>query len=115
MAHILDNVIWQALTTRQTEFAETFGQARRFQREITSLTAFEEDSDRGYAALANLVGPQGTAALFLDAPYKSRDGWDYIAGAPMLEMVYSNGALPNFQPNPFSGMVELGRQDSAEM
>jgi predicted GNAT family acetyltransferase len=115
MAHILDNVIWRALTTRQSEFAEASGQARRFQREITSLTAFEEDSDRGYAALANLVGPEGTAALFLDAPYESRAGWDFIAGAPMLEMVYLNGALPNGQSNPASGMVELGPQDSAEM
>jgi ribosomal protein S18 acetylase RimI-like enzyme len=115
MAHILDNVIWQALTTRQTAFAEACGHARRFVQEVTSLTAFEEDSEQGYASLANLVGPQGTAALFLDAPYENRAGWDYIAGAPMLEMVYANGVLPNGKPHSASGIVELGPKDSTEM
>src|SRR5258708_25366173 len=31
--HPLDNVIWQALTTRQTQFAEGADRARRFVRE----------------------------------------------------------------------------------
>lgn len=115
MAHILDNVIWQALTTRQTEFAESCGQARRFVREVTSLTALAEDNEQGYESLANLVGPQGTAALFLDAPYETRSGWDYLAGAPMLEMIHVNGVLPNGKPSAGSGMVELGQRDSAEM
>ena len=115
MAHILDNVIWQALTTRQTEFAEACGQARRFVQEVTALTAFAEDSEQGYASLAELVGPQGTAALFLDAPYQTRAGWDYLAGAPMLEMAYENGLPPKGKLKPVSGMVELGAQDSAEM
>jgi hypothetical protein len=78
MAHILDNVIWQALTTRQTEFAEVRGQARRFAREVTALTAFAEDTAQGYRSLAELVGPQGSAALFLDYPYEPRTGWNYI-------------------------------------
>lgn len=115
MAHILDNVIWQALITRQSEFAESCGQARRFQRDVTSLTAFEEDNEQGYASLANLVGSQGTAALFLNVPYETRAGWDYIAGAPMLEMVHENGSSPQEKSKPAPGMVELGLQDSAEM
>jgi hypothetical protein len=46
--HALDNVIWQALTTRQSQFAECFDQARRFLREVTSLAAFEEANAQGY-------------------------------------------------------------------
>lgn len=115
MAHILDNVIWQALTTRQAEFAQVCGQARRFVREVTSLTALEKDSEQGYGSLAELVGPQGTAALFLDAPYQTRAGWEYLAGAPMLEIIYVNGVPPNGKPSAVTGMVELGQQDSEEM
>jgi hypothetical protein len=44
--HPLDNVIWQALTTRQREFAEAFGEARRFQPEVTALTALLEQFER---------------------------------------------------------------------
>lgn len=109
--HPLDNVIWQALTTRQAEFAEGTGPVRRFQREVTSLTAFEKPDDAGYTALADLVGPRGTAALFLPAPYEARDGWSVVGGAPLLEMVCENG----HSSEPALEIVELGPQDSADM
>jgi len=38
--HALDNVIWNALTTRQAEFAESHAEARRFVPEVTSLAGF---------------------------------------------------------------------------
>jgi ribosomal protein S18 acetylase RimI-like enzyme len=90
--HPLDNVIWQALTTRQAHFAESFGQARRFLSDVTSLTALQEPDDEGYQSLATLVGPKGTAALFLDDPFSGLDGWSVVGGAPLLQMVCENGA-----------------------
>ena len=117
--HPLDNVIWQALTTRQTHFAESCGEARRFLREVTLLSALQEPSDRGYDSLAGLVGPGGTAALFLDEPYSSRPGWDLLAGPRLIQMVYVSGngtnlppAAPRVDGAPF---VELGPRDSPEM
>jgi ribosomal protein S18 acetylase RimI-like enzyme len=89
--HPLDNVIWQALTTRQSAFAESFGHARRFVPQVTSLCAFLEPNDEGYESLAGLAGTGGTAAVFLDEPYKARHGWDYVGGAPLLQMVCANG------------------------
>src|SRR5260370_16650166 len=90
----LDNVIWQALTTRQTGFAESFDQARRFQREVTSLGAFHQPTDRGYESLAGLLGTGETVALFLDKPYDPRPGWNLIADTPLLQMVCENGGAP---------------------
>jgi ribosomal protein S18 acetylase RimI-like enzyme len=114
MAHILDNVIWQALTTRQAGFAETCRQARRFPREVTSLTAFEQESDQNYKSLADLTGAGGTAAVFLEAPYESRAGWEYVVGAPLLEMICENGSFAN-APARSAPIVELGLADSPEM
>lgn len=116
--HALDNVIWQALTTRQAEFAECFGSARRFVREVTSLTAFEEASAQGYADLAGLVGVGGTATVLLDNAYEAREGWELVAGAPLLEMICEN--LPPARANSGASnlapqMVSLGARDSAEM
>ena len=112
--HALDNVIWQALNTRQASFAEVCGTARRFVREVTSLTAFEAPNDEGYAALAELVGAAGTAAVFLDQDYESREGWDRIGGAPLVQMVCENGH-GSAAPNGSSKIVELGTPDSPEM
>jgi len=113
--HPLDNVIWQALTTRQADFAEGHGNARRFVREVTSLCAFSEPSDEGYAALAELVGEEGTAAVFLDEPYAPGPGWEYIGGAALLEMVCENGAGHAPSTNSHAEIVELGAADSPEM
>jgi ribosomal protein S18 acetylase RimI-like enzyme len=110
--HPLDNVIWQALTTRQTHFAETRGQARRFMREVTSLSALFDPNHEGYASLAELVGPQGTTALFLDTAWEPSAGWNYVAGAPLLQMVWGGGTLPDRSK---LEIVELGSQDSPEM
>jgi len=112
--HPLDNVIWQALTTRQTHFAEICGEARWFLRDITLLSAFREPTDAGYDALAELAGPGGTAALFLDEPYRARPGWELIAGPPLLQMIFENGSLPA-SVSADSTILELGKQDSPEM
>jgi len=111
--HPLDHVIWHALTTRQEVFAEVCGEARRFQRDVTSLTAFEEPSAAGYDALARLAGPRGTVALFLHEPYQARPGWSVVGGAPLPEMVCENGAVAN--PNLDLDILELAPRDSAEM
>src|SRR5258708_12467470 len=92
--HPLDNIIWNALTTRQTEFAESFGQARRFMPDVTALGAFHEPTPEGYESLAGLLDTRGTVALFLHEPYQNRAGWERVAGAPLLPMVCRNGPPP---------------------
>jgi ribosomal protein S18 acetylase RimI-like enzyme len=125
--HPLDNVIWQALTTRQTQFAEGDQRARRFVREVTLLGALVEATPEGYADFAHVVGAGGTGALFLDEPYEARTGWEFVAGASLLQMVFENGEHSPGQGD--SGaeiiaeigaeigakIVELGVQDSPEM
>jgi ribosomal protein S18 acetylase RimI-like enzyme len=119
MMHPLDNVIWTALTTRQTQFAEGSGVARRFVKEVTLLSGFEHPDDDGYEALGQVVGTGGTAAVFLDNPYAPRTGWEWIAGAPLLQMVCDNGKLDRAVPlksaSPIPEIVRLGLRDSPEM
>jgi predicted GNAT family acetyltransferase len=113
MFHPLENVIWNALTTRQSHFAESSGPARRFMREVTLLSAIREPSDEGYESLAELVGPQGTAGLFLEEPYAERTGWEVIATASLLQMICENGAAT--RSDSAFDIMELGPQDSADM
>ena len=113
--HSLDNVIWQALTTRQSTFAESFGQARRFVPQVTSLCAFLEPTDQGYESLAALTGAGGTAAVFLDEPYKARRGWDYIGGAPLVQMVCANGDGASDDRPDATELQELTIADVPEM
>lgn len=113
--HPLDNVIWQALTTRQAHFAQSFQSARCFPRDVSPLCGFAQPNDDGYQSLAGLVSPGATVGVFLDEEYKPRAGWDYVVGAPLLQMVCENG---RFSSNPRSSspqVVELGTPDSPDM
>ena len=83
-------------------------------REVTSLCAFAEPNDEGYKSLGRLAGSAGTAAVFLDQPYEQRAGWDYIAGAPLLQMICANGKH-GATLKPEAKIVELGDNDSPEM
>lgn len=112
--HPLDNIIWQALTTRQAPFAEGFGRARRFVRDVGPLAAFEYLGDEGYASLAGLVSDGATVGVFLDDAYEPRPGWDFVVGAPLLQMVCENGAAAP-SPNGRTNIVQLGDKDSPEM
>jgi ribosomal protein S18 acetylase RimI-like enzyme len=117
--HPLDNVIWQALTTRQAHFAESVDGARRFVREVSPLAAFQEEGAKGYASLAELLSAGATVGLFLDRPYEPQSGWKYIAGAPLLQMVCENGITSDgiypISVNQKPKITELEPKDSPEM
>lgn len=112
--HPLDNIIWSALTTRQTNFAESFGTARRFMQDVGPLAAFEQGDDEGYASLGSLVAEGETLGVFLSDAYEPRPGWEFIAGAPLLQMISENGAHPP-STNGHPTIEVLGDKDSPEM
>jgi ribosomal protein S18 acetylase RimI-like enzyme len=84
--------------------------------EVTSLAGFREPSPEGYESLAGLLPAQGTLALFLDAPYRDRAGWNLVASAPLLQMVYEDGRLPPTSPSStHPEFVALTATESPEM
>jgi ribosomal protein S18 acetylase RimI-like enzyme len=113
--HPLDNVIWHALTTRDVGFAESFGEARRFLLDVNSLAAFLEPTEKGYHSLAGLLGAGGTTGIFLETPYQARPGWNFLAGAPLLQMIHENGGPVPLVSCSEPGFIKLGRPDVPEM
>jgi ribosomal protein S18 acetylase RimI-like enzyme len=116
--HPLDNVIWQALTTRQAEFAQTCDHACRFEPEAASLAGLRQTTAQAYESLAGLATPGELIYLSLEKPYEPQPGWDFVAGGPMPQMVYEKGAA-NFG-TPSSGasaseIIELGPADIPDM
>ena len=113
--HPLDNVIWEALTTRQTNFAEGSDGARKFIREVSPLAALSVTGPPGYAALANLLEPRGSAGIFLDEPYQPQPDWTYVAGAPLVQMVLQSGTAAECSAAGAQDIIEVGSNDSPEM
>jgi len=113
--HPLDNVIWNALTTRQANFAEGAGPARRFVPDVTLLSALEAETNAGFESMATLVGDAGTCAIFMEHPYEPRPGWEWIGGAPLLQMICEKGNGIVSSGYAHFEFVPLGPNDSSEM
>jgi ribosomal protein S18 acetylase RimI-like enzyme len=113
--HALDNVIWQALTTRQARFAQASGSARKFFSDVGPLSAFGDGEADGFESLAALLGDQDVGILFSEHPYEAHEGWEWIAGATLVQMVSENAIEAVSHSNGKPELVELGLCDSPEM
>ncbi|MFY9853543.1 MAG: GNAT family N-acetyltransferase [Terracidiphilus sp.] len=73
--NLLDNPIWNALTTEQSSLALGSELARRFPAEIGPLSGMKDTSAAAYNALRALVGPGEALALFFTEPPTPPAGW----------------------------------------
>lgn len=114
--HALDNICYQALTTRQAGFSETFDQACRFVHEISVIGGFLEPTARGYESLAALVKHGQTVNLALQSPYQPRSGWSVVRTCPMLQMIHPGNRGDLVSPaSTGDKIVELGADDVPEI
>jgi predicted GNAT family acetyltransferase len=88
--HPLDNPIWHSLATNHAQFAVDGGLAKRYHPDIAPLAAVLEQSPEAYQALAELLGPEDVAVLFLDAAPQVPEGWRFIMNTMMEQMVCEN-------------------------
>lgn len=86
----LENPIWHALTTVQRNFAEGDESAKRFATSVTTLAGFRDQTADSCAALARLLGPDETAALFLDEVLSEPEGLEIVEIGPLLQMVHDD-------------------------
>jgi len=111
--HLLDNVIWQALSTKQSHLAVSNGSAKKFASEVSLLGGFSGTHSDGFDSLLELVSPGEQVGLFLTEPMQSVPGWAVINCVPLMEMV--EGEQSTVQPESDASVIELGEEDVPEM
>lgn len=86
----LDNPIWNALSTRQNQFAEGDDFARRFQPEIGPLASLREQSTEAYQSLGRLFKPGEPVVLFLEEEPRLPEGWSLLKHDSLVQMICPN-------------------------
>lgn len=95
---LLDQPIWNALTTEHRKLALGSGPARRYPAEIGPLSGLAEQSAEAYESLRALTGSGGFSAQFLAEPPATPRGWTLIRGGLMTQMIWSGHAAPLAAP-----------------
>ena len=90
MAHfdspLLDNPIWNALTTDHAGLAQGDDQARRYPSEIGPLSGIPHQSEASYASLSRLAGEYPVVLFSLD-PIRTPQGWITLRTGEVVQMV----------------------------
>jgi ribosomal protein S18 acetylase RimI-like enzyme len=81
----LDNPIWSALNSAQSDWALGGPLARRFPADVAPFGGLLEQSAEAYQALEAIL-PGATTALFLSAPPQLPPGWQLLHGGQMYQM-----------------------------
>jgi ribosomal protein S18 acetylase RimI-like enzyme len=113
--HPLNNVIWTALTSNQTNFAEANQFAGRFPADVGPLAGLKEPNAQGFHFLADLLNQGEAAALFLDKPQDAPTGFTVVATAPLLQMVKKEPTACPEEPLSATQFTELGVNDIPDM
>jgi ribosomal protein S18 acetylase RimI-like enzyme len=90
---LLDNPVWNALSTTHASLAEGDADAKRYLVDVSPLAATRDQSLECYQSLAELLGPGGQAALSLVTVPEFPPGWTIVRSAPNLQMVLT-GTVP---------------------
>lgn len=109
---ILNNPIWTALTTRQTQFAEGDDLARRYPVEVTALAALKSPTPEAFESLARITRGD-IAALFFHDPVTIPVGWKTIHTANLVQMICESPRL--VRDENAAPIEELTAADTNEM
>jgi predicted GNAT family acetyltransferase len=87
MEHVLDNVVWHALTGSHQSLAIGRGQGRHYPRDVAPFSAIADPTPLAYAALAADLPSSAEARLFRPTMEVLPAGWAEAGVFPMLQMV----------------------------
>lgn len=108
----LDNLIWNALTTRQAPLAIVNGAARQFPADVAPFVAIERPSIAAYHDLAGLGATRGRAVLFTaERVAPPPDLLAVTFEIPLTQMIATHVGPPAGTLD----IVELGPADVPEM
>ena len=89
---MLDNPVWNALSTTHSSFAEGDELAKRYAADVAPFAATRDQSRESYDSLAHLLGPGGTAALPLATMPDLPAGWIVLRKGEGAQMVWNGSA-----------------------
>lgn len=87
MAHVLDNAVWNALSTRHSEIAIGGDLARKYKPEFTILAGVACESPEAFREMKQITAAGEVVGLRSMNDLSNVDGWTCRVQFPILQMV----------------------------
>jgi len=111
----LDNAVWTALTTKQSQVAHSSALARRFPPEMTLLGALAANTAMAFDSLAQLI-QRDAVTLYFTSPPQIPSGWEIVRAVELQQMVQETEATPpSAERDATPKVIELTPSDVPEM
>ena len=111
----LDNAVWTALTTKQSQHAHSSALARRFPPEMTLLGALAANTSMAFDSLAQLI-QRDAVTLYFTSPPQIPAGWEIVRAVELHQMVQEiDAALSSSESKATPEVIELTPADVPEM
>src|SRR6266571_9219783 len=94
----LDNAVWTALTTKQSQLADSWALARRFPPEMTLLGALATNTAMAFESLAQLI-QRDLVTLYFTSPPQIPTGWEILRAVELHQMVQETDAPAGLSPH----------------
>ncbi len=91
MSHLLDNMIWHAITTGNRDIAELNGKAGWYREDIAPFAGMEIINEENLLALHQLLSPKRAIAIsYTDTIHLDDTQWKKLQHMDCCQMVYTN-------------------------
>ena len=107
---VLDNAVWESLTSIHANLARSNGSARRYASQVSPFAALSEATPKALSDLAALVTSEEKVGLATAEPLPVAKDWETIFSRPIEQMICTELTW-----EPRSSPPELGRNDVPEM
>lgn len=115
MSHILDNAVWNAITTGNRDIAKVKGNVGCYFDDVAPFAGMKEMNEANLDTLYNFIGPKKRIALsYLDEISLDESKWKPLMQMYVSQMVYTN-PVSDFVTDKTNLIVPLGEKDVPQM
>lgn len=115
MNHVLDNMIWQAISTGNRSLSSVSGDVGAFHPDIAPFAALQNSGPEALDRLHDFLEPGRKVAIsYFEKPVLPPERWTWVREMDCCQMVHEPGKLLSAEPD-HSGIVPLGTADVPQM
>lgn len=115
MNPILDNMIWQAISTGNSSLASISGDVGAFHPDIAPFAAMQQNSPAAFERLHAFLEPGRKVAIsYFEKPELPAEQWSWLKEMDCCQMLHGDSNWNN-PPAEMAGILPLGREHIPQM